>query len=812
MNAFRRLTFTQKLNLSFAVILSISLLVGTIAFYQLSSLHKINQDLRNQWMPAIDTLRNITDNFDKYLTTEYAYIGAKDFRQKENLATKMEALRRNIRDNEQAFAQLHLAGEQEKVFRVYRDTIQAFMTNSELILRLADNDKVDSSLAIRRSPERINLLEGTRRHLTKITKSCIKGGINSTIESDLSYRRALFFIGIFLGTAFLVGVLVSRIVSRDIRAQVGGEPAQIAEIAQQVSLGNLEVSFITRNRQEEGIYASVKEVVNTLKDVVQIARRISDGDTSQSIRVKSEHDALANSINQMIDHFKKQNRITEGLNDLTQSISGNLTPVEIANRAVSFVSRFLEAAQGALYVFHRERESLDLLGTYAFAERDSLSNHFKLGEGLVGQVALERKEILLRSVSRKDALITTGLVQEVPRVLYATPLLHEEELYGVLELASFHDFDEAGRIFLGDANKIIAIYLHTADQNEKVKHLLQVAEEAKALSEAKTQEVMMINAQLEQNQEELRASAEELNQRSRELEVANAEMDELNQNLEKRIEARTHEINQQKEEIMAQRDNLEKANLELEAEKEKADKLLLNILPEEIAEELKTKGKTDTRYYKLASVMFTDFEGFTRSASNMGPTELVQSLNEVFAKFDEIIEKHNLEKIKTLGDGYMCAGGLPVPNLTNPIEMVLAGLEIQRFMHKKKMEKKLQGEDYWGLRLGINSGEVIAGVIGTRKFAYDVWGDTVNAASRMESNGESGKVNISQRTYELVKDFFVCDYRGKLVVKGKGEMDMYFVRAIKPELSVGELGIEPNELFYQNLKAYEFNILSSMEV
>ncbi|NJL12459.1 MAG: hypothetical protein HC913_05345 [Microscillaceae bacterium] len=237
MNAFRRLTFSQKLNLSFAIILSISLLVGAIAFYQLSSLHKINQDLRNQWMPAIDTLRNITDNFDKYLTTEYAYIGAKDFRQKETLATKMEALRRNIQENERAFAQLQLAGEQESVFRVYRDTIQAFLTNSELILRLADNGKEDSSLTIRRSPERINLLEGTRRHLTKITKSCIKGGINSTIESDLSYRNALFFIGIFLGAAFLVGVFVSRTVSQDIRAQVGGEPARIAEIAQQVSLG-----------------------------------------------------------------------------------------------------------------------------------------------------------------------------------------------------------------------------------------------------------------------------------------------------------------------------------------------------------------------------------------------------------------------------------------------------------------------------------------------------------------------------------------------------------------------------------------------
>jgi class 3 adenylate cyclase len=238
-----------------------------------------------------------------------------------------------------------------------------------------------------------------------------------------------------------------------------------------------------------------------------------------------------------------------------------------------------------------------------------------------------------------------------------------------------------------------------------------------------------------------------------------------------------------------------------EQERDKSETLLLNILPFPIAQELKTHGKAQPRQYKLASVLFTDFKGFTTVAEKMTPQELIGELDECFAKFDEIITKHHLEKIKTIGDAYMCAGGIPEDNTTNPIDAVLAGLEIQRFMEEKRAERLAQGKAYWFLRLGINSGEIVAGVIGKKKFAYDIWGDTVNSASRMESSGEVGKVNISGNTYQYIKDLFVCTYRGQIDAKGKGAVDMYFVESILPEYSVGGAGKTPNEDFWQKVKS-----------
>jgi class 3 adenylate cyclase len=155
--------------------------------------------------------------------------------------------------------------------------------------------------------------------------------------------------------------------------------------------------------------------------------------------------------------------------------------------------------------------------------------------------------------------------------------------------------------------------------------------------------------------------------------------------------------------------------------------------------------------------------------------EVIEELNKCFSAFDTIVERYNLEKIKTNGDAYMCAGGLPVANDTNPVDAIRAGLTIQEYMTAYKNECIAKGEPYFECRLGINTGEVVAGVVGTKKFAYDIWGDTVNTASRAESNGELGKVNITETTYELVKDTFECEYRGDIEVKGKGKMKMYFV-------------------------------------
>lgn len=210
-------------------------------------------------------------------------------------------------------------------------------------------------------------------------------------------------------------------------------------------------------------------------------------------------------------------------------------------------------------------------------------------------------------------------------------------------------------------------------------------------------------------------------------------------------------------------------------EKKRSDELLLNILPEETAEELKATGTAKTRSYDSVTVLFTDFKNFTQASEILSAEELVSEINYCYSEFDKIMAKYGIEKIKTIGDSYMCAGGLPVANNTHPVDTVNAGIEMIKFIERNKADRITQGKPFFELRLGIHTGPVIAGIVGIRKFAYDIWGDTVNTASRMESSGEVGKVNISEATYELVKDHFRCTSRGKVKAKNKGEIEMYFV-------------------------------------
>lgn len=213
----------------------------------------------------------------------------------------------------------------------------------------------------------------------------------------------------------------------------------------------------------------------------------------------------------------------------------------------------------------------------------------------------------------------------------------------------------------------------------------------------------------------------------------------------------------------------------IEYEKDRSEQLLLNVLPVETAEELKERGSATPKHYDMVTVLFTDFKGFTKIAEKLSPQELVENLDFCFHAFDKIIDKYKIEKIKTIGDAYMCAGGIPVKNSTNPLDVVNAALEIREFMEQLKRKKEADGEDFWELRIGIHTGPVIAGVVGNKKFAYDIWGDAVNTASRMESSGIPGKVNISGETYQLIKDEFKCTFRGKIEAKNKGEIDMYIV-------------------------------------
>ncbi len=219
----------------------------------------------------------------------------------------------------------------------------------------------------------------------------------------------------------------------------------------------------------------------------------------------------------------------------------------------------------------------------------------------------------------------------------------------------------------------------------------------------------------------------------------------------------------------------------LNRERRRSDALLLSVLPEPVARELKVYERVEPREYESATVLFTDFVGFTRIAEGFTPQRLVSELDFCFRRFDEIARRHNLEKIKTIGDAYMAVGGVPESNRTHAHDCVRAALEIARFVAETRAKRTETGLPYWDVRVGVHTGELVAGVIGREKFSYDVWGDTVNTASRMESAGAPGRVNVSRATYELVKGEFECEYRGLVEAKGKGEVEMFFVGGERAE-------------------------------
>lgn len=234
-------------------------------------------------------------------------------------------------------------------------------------------------------------------------------------------------------------------------------------------------------------------------------------------------------------------------------------------------------------------------------------------------------------------------------------------------------------------------------------------------------------------------------------------------------------------------------------EKKRSEELLLNILPAEVADELKANGEAEARHFDSATILFTDFKGFTEASEKMSARALVEELNVCFKAFDGIITARGIEKIKTIGDSYMCASGVPTPDPEHAVKSVLAAVEVRGLMERWRKERTAKGKQPWALRIGLHSGPVVAGVVGKRKFAYDIWGDAVNTASRMESSGEPGQVNVSGTTYELVKGIFECEHRGAVEAKNKGHIDMYFVRGIKAEFSEGGKGLVPSKSLLKRL-------------
>lgn len=241
-----------------------------------------------------------------------------------------------------------------------------------------------------------------------------------------------------------------------------------------------------------------------------------------------------------------------------------------------------------------------------------------------------------------------------------------------------------------------------------------------------------------------------------------------------------------------------RAGEKLLVEKRVSESLLLNILPGEVADELRAKGLVSPKYFEDVTILFTDFVGFTLSTEKLAAEELVELLHDYFTAFDQIITRYKLEKMKTIGDSYMCISGLPNRNPAHPVDMVMAAFEMLEAVRQRQRPDRLA---QWKVRIGIHTGPVIAGVVGINKFAFDIWGDTVNYSSRMESSGEANRINLSERTYSRVKDFFACEYRGKVLTKEKRELDMYFANGVLPVLLNGS-GHAPPPAFVRRYNVY----------
>ena len=251
------------------------------------------------------------------------------------------------------------------------------------------------------------------------------------------------------------------------------------------------------------------------------------------------------------------------------------------------------------------------------------------------------------------------------------------------------------------------------------------------------------------------------------------------------------------------RDQLHQRHEELAVEKQRAETLLLNILPARAAQELRDKGSVDPKYFEDVTIMFTDFVGFTLSTEKLPAEELVHVLHDYFTAFDLISRRYNLEKLKTIGDSYMCISGLPVRNPAHPVDMVMAAFEMLQAVEARGVNNpnRPAGHPAWGVRIGIHSGPVVSGVVGIDKFAFDIWGDSVNFSSRMESSGAPNRINMSERTYSRVKDFFECEYRGKIQTKDKREIDMYFAKGLRADLR-DDTGICPPPAFVRRYNTY----------
>ena len=256
-------------------------------------------------------------------------------------------------------------------------------------------------------------------------------------------------------------------------------------------------------------------------------------------------------------------------------------------------------------------------------------------------------------------------------------------------------------------------------------------------------------------------------------------------------------ILQQNTKLEEMHSQLQTASQQLGESLQKTQDLLYRVFPRQIADELANAGQSQPRHFDAVTVLFTDFVGFTRVAETMAPQQLIDGLEEYFRRFDALTAKCHMEKLKTIGDAYVAAGGVPVANATHPLDAALLAVAIRECVAETARELEGTGMPSFAIRIGLHTGPLVAGVIGEQRFTYDLWGDTVNTASRMESGGEAGRINISAATFQQLAPYFECTPRGSIAVKNRTAVEMYFLERLRPEFSADPAGLTPNERFHE---------------
>ena len=430
------------------------------------------------------------------------------------------------------------------------------------------------------------------------------------------------------------------------------------------------------------------------------------------------------------DALKVYNRALEIRSQIGDEVEESVLLVNIGNvfRGQGKYLEALEVNHRALHLRERTGDKAKIAGSYS-----CLGDVYKyMGEGLMALDYFNIAKALYQEINDKRGLAHT--FNNLGELYFELNDLQQAHHY--LKAAEKLANETQIKAQLRDANKFLSkLYAAEGKYEEAYKH-------------------QTIFSQLEK-------------------EISNAETTGQMAQMSMRYEIEQKEKDAEKERI--RNIELQKAYNLLEGEKKRADDLLLNILPEEVSHELKQFGKTKARSFEEVTVLFADIKGFTKISELLSAEEMVDGIDEYFEVFDLVVEKHGIEKIKTIGDAYLCVSGLPIAIPNHAEKMILVAKDFVEVVANLKMKRDLEDKQSFEFRIGVHSGPVVAGVVGIKKFAYDIWGDTVNTSSRMQSNSEPNRINISERTYLLVKDIFDCEYRGEIEAKNKGKLKMYFV-------------------------------------